>query len=82
MKEKIRNAALLVIALIALMGPAAPAAAQDTGTGESFGESTYHYSLGTQLMLDGKLPEAAREYEKALSLDPKSAFLAAELRAW
>ena len=67
-ERKIRNAAMLAIALIALMGPVAPAEAQDTGTGKSSGEAPYHYSLGTKLMLDGKLSEAAKEYEKALSL--------------
>ena len=79
MKEKIRNALVLAVVLVALTVPVAPATAQDIGTGESSGEAPYHYSLGTKLMLDGKLSEAAKEYEKALSLDPKSAFLASEL---
>ncbi len=79
MKEKIRNAVVLAVVLVALTVPVAPATAQDTGTGESSGAAPYHYSLGTSLMLDGKYAEAAKEYEKALALDPKSAFLAAEL---
>jgi Tfp pilus assembly protein PilF len=79
MKEKICNAVVLAVVLVALTVPVAPATAQDIGTGDSSGNSSYHYSLGTSLMLDGKYAEAAREYEKALSLDPKSAFLASEL---
>jgi len=81
MKKALRIAILLVAALAAAnsfvfvsscpaQGDGAPAPSRD---------AAYHYSLGTMLTLDGKFKEAAKEYEAALALDPKSSFLAAEL---
>ncbi|HPG72414.1 MAG TPA: tetratricopeptide repeat protein, partial [Syntrophales bacterium] len=79
MKNLLRTAILLTAALAALGGLAPPSTAQETGSPSPPTDAAYHYSLGTMLSLDGKLKEAAREYEKALELDPKSAFLATEL---
>ncbi len=79
MRKPIRKAALPALAFVTMLALfITPALGQDQG-GEASFEATYHYSLGTKLALDGNLPEAAREYEQALSLDPKSAFLATEL---
>src|SRR5574340_1601190 len=44
-----------------------------------FDTAAYHYSLSLQLSYNGNLDEAVGEMEKALSLDPKSSFLATEL---
>ena len=46
---------------------------------ESLNSPAYHYSLGIQFSLDGKIGDAIREMEEALKLDPKSSFLATEL---
>ena len=71
------TAAAMVLASIFLLTAAAPGEAAKAAT--SAGSAAYHYSIGTKLALDGAFPEAAREYEKALQLDPKSTFLSTEL---
>jgi len=78
---KIKRKNLLFILPLMLLLFSSSAAAEDTSPLSSFSinRAPFHYSLGIQAYLNGRLDEAIDELEKALTLDPQSTFLTIEL---
>ena len=73
---------LILICLVLSCAPTSSYLAKPIASAESEGsstEATYHYSLGVLSLLSGNVGNAIREYETALTYDPRSGLLAAEL---
>lgn len=81
-RAKFRGGLMILICLALSCAPSSSYLASPLASQEAEGSSadaTYHYSLGVLSLLSGNVGNAIREYETALTHDPKSSLLATEL---
>ena len=80
-RSKCRAGLLILICLVLSCAPSSSYLARPIFSAEdgSSADATYHYSLGVLSLLSGNVGNAIKEYETALTFDPKSGLLATEL---
>jgi tetratricopeptide (TPR) repeat protein len=73
---------LILVLLVLSCAPSSSYVARPAVSADAEGsqaDATYHYSLAIMSLLSGNVGNAVKEYEAALSYDPKSGLLATEL---
>lgn len=81
-RYKFRAGVVILICLALSCAPSSSYVARPASSPAAEGSSadaTYHYSLGVLALLSGNVANAIKEYESALTFDPKSGLLATEL---
>ncbi|MBW2649889.1 MAG: tetratricopeptide repeat protein [Deltaproteobacteria bacterium] len=80
--NNIRNTSIIIILILFSFIVACTYKGQTGAPGRAespLSNEYHHYSLGVLFMLDGEIDKAIGEYEKALRIDPESAYLMSEL---